>query len=476
MGRDDAMFFKINFAKSDGINDDLKIRLYFEKCNEDGTRKYGCINWFRKKDTTRWIDYNSATDFFKFISGQGPVNRKTYAFTESKLNLSIGQKEKDGKIVKKDGVNTPVIVTQMNNKECARQGIVEFSQLLSMNGLPVTDHTDVKKDLGIKPPSKRSPIKMSFLCPVVKEMTYELNDKLRKVKIVSYTFEENGVDIIQADNIQQIIGCGQRMYQDFYLSMRKDIGFVKGFFNLFGGCMKKVDDHAEIRVHYRANGDVKYLSLPQWWSSMSQAASAKRELVGGRMFITFKNSRWCKKHAEVVGGTGNEAARMMLEFQKVHEDESIKKFFKKSTCKRWMLFDSKLKSFVDHLIFKGYWDKVLLDSIRTKADGTGPSIWDYLREYRGVKLGERRRLTFDDEAWEHHHRAIMRQMSNEEATLPDQSNATPPHHPRRRLVEAAYCCLIGFNVLLMCCLAVGVCFVCRQSHSKRHRPQQPIRW
>jgi len=47
---------------------------------------------------------------------------------------------------------------------------------------------------------------------------------------------------------------------------------------------------------------------------------------------------------------------------------------------------------------------------------------------------------------------------------------------RRRLVEVGYYSLIGLNVLLLLSLTAGVCFVCYQGNSKRHRPRQPIRW
>jgi len=70
---------------------------------------------------------------------------------------------------------------------------------------------------------------------------------------------------------------------------------------------------------------------------------------------------------------------------------------------------------------------------------------------------------------------VMEQTPSDTPTFSNQACETP-HRPRRRLVELAYCAFIGLNVFLMCCLAIGVCFVCRQSHSKRHRPQQPIRW
>merc|ERR1711964_468263 len=80
-----------------------------------------------------------------------------------------------------------------------------------------------------------------------------------------------------------------------------------------------------------------------------------------------------------------------------------------------------------------------------------------------------------EDAWERRHLAVMEQIQSDTLAFSNQACETP-HRPRRRLVELAYCAFIGLNVFLMCCLAIGVCFVCRQSHSKRHRPQQPIRW
>merc|ERR1711964_921755 len=70
---------------------------------------------------------------------------------------------------------------------------------------------------------------------------------------------------------------------------------------------------------------------------------------------------------------------------------------------------------------------------------------------------------------------VMEQIPSDTPTFSNQA-CEIPHRPRRRLVELAYCVLVGLNVLLMCCLAVGICFVCRQGDSKQHRPRQHIRW
>merc|ERR1712000_74105 len=40
---------------------------------------------------------------------------------------------------------------------------------------------------------------------------------------------------------------------------------------------------------------------------------------------------------------------------------------------------------------------------------------------------------------------------------------------RRRLVEIGYYAFIGLNMFLVCCLAIGVCCICRQGDSSRHR-------
>merc|ERR1711964_944557 len=64
-----------------------------------------------------------------------------------------------------------------------------------------------------------------------------------------------------------------------------------------------------------------------------------------------------------------------------------------------------------------------------------------------------------------------------EASLPEESqegNLSEPGIRRRRLVEAAYFAFIGFNMLLMCCLLVGISFAYHVG--TREANYAPIRW
>merc|ERR1711964_953047 len=66
---------------------------------------------------------------------------------------------------------------------------------------------------------------------------------------------------------------------------------------------------------------------------------------------------------------------------------------------------------------------------------------------------------------------------SQEGSLSEESqegNLSEPGIRRRRLVEAAYFAFIGFNMLLMCCLLVGISFAYHVGTCEAN--YAPIRW
>merc|ERR1711964_829574 len=84
------------------------------------------------------------------------MTQKEYTFTERPLGLAI------------KNVDNKVVVYKMHNPGCLRQGIVEGSQLLSVNKLRWGDpsHVFTKGSVTQETKTAQLPIKISFKCPV----------------------------------------------------------------------------------------------------------------------------------------------------------------------------------------------------------------------------------------------------------------------------------------------------------------------
>merc|ERR1711964_386920 len=99
--------------------------------------------------------------------------QKEYTFNE-RTNLGLTIKDVDNK----------VYASEVQNQGCVREGIVDGSQLLSVNDITFTNHTEVKNYLE----TAKLPIKISFMCPTGRDgwmylersFTTAANDRLAK--------------------------------------------------------------------------------------------------------------------------------------------------------------------------------------------------------------------------------------------------------------------------------------------------------
>merc|ERR1711964_283702 len=90
----------------------------------------------------------------------GKTYRKdTHDLSETQKEYTFNERTNLGLMIK--DVDNKVYASEVQNQGCVREGIVDGSQLLSVNDITFTNHTEVKNYLE----TAKLPIKMSFMCP-----------------------------------------------------------------------------------------------------------------------------------------------------------------------------------------------------------------------------------------------------------------------------------------------------------------------